>query len=49
MEQELSFDVTKDVYEKADKEDLKFKSPPGLSRETVIQISKYKGEPEWML
>ncbi len=38
-----------EIYTKADKEDLKFKSAEGLTRETVIQISKDKNEPEWML
>jgi Fe-S cluster assembly protein SufB len=32
-----------------DKEDYFFKSERGLTRDTVINISKMKGEPEWML
>jgi Fe-S cluster assembly protein SufB len=32
-----------------DKEDYFFKSERGLTRDTVIKISKMKGEPEWML
>ncbi|MEZ4505740.1 MAG: Fe-S cluster assembly protein SufB [Thermomicrobiales bacterium] len=32
-----------------DEEDYVFKSEKGLTRDTVIQISKMKGEPEWML
>ncbi|PJE81893.1 Fe-S cluster assembly protein SufB [Candidatus Pacearchaeota archaeon CG10_big_fil_rev_8_21_14_0_10_32_42] len=38
-----------EVYSKANKEDLKFKSPEGLTEETIIFISKDKNEPEWML
>ena len=32
-----------------DEEDYFFKSERGLTRDTVIEISKMKGEPEWML
>ncbi len=32
-----------------DEEDYVFKSERGLTRDTVINISKMKGEPEWML
>ncbi|HET9661132.1 MAG TPA: Fe-S cluster assembly protein SufB [Thermomicrobiales bacterium] len=32
-----------------DKEDYFFKSERGLTRDTVINISKMKGEPDWML
>jgi Fe-S cluster assembly protein SufB len=32
-----------------DEEDYVFKSERGLTRETVINISKMKGEPDWML
>ncbi|NCO17866.1 Fe-S cluster assembly protein SufB [Candidatus Pacearchaeota archaeon] len=39
----------KEIYSKSNKEDLKFKSPEGLTKELVIQISKDKKEPEWML
>lgn len=39
----------KEIYSKSNKEDLKFKSPEGLTEELVIQISKDKKEPEWML
>ena len=31
-----------------DKEELVFKSPNGLTKEIVLEISKMKGEPEWM-
>ncbi len=32
-----------------DEEDYVFKSEKGLTRDTVIEISQMKGEPEWML
>ncbi|MCA9487742.1 MAG: Fe-S cluster assembly protein SufB [Nanoarchaeota archaeon] len=38
-----------EVYTKANKEDLKFKSPEGLTEGLIVQISKDKKEPEWML
>jgi len=38
-----------EIYSKANAEDLKFKSPEGLTEEVVRQISKDKNEPEWML
>ena len=41
--------VNKEIYEKANKEDLNFKSPEGISEELIRQISKDKNEPEWML
>ena len=37
------------VFDTAAREDLKFKAEPGLSKELVLQISKDKNEPEWML
>lgn len=41
--------MTKEMFEYANREDLSFKVPPGLTKETVIAISKYKNEPDWML
>lgn len=38
-----------EMYIEANPEDLKFKSPEGLTVELVKQISKDKNEPEWML
>ncbi len=37
------------VLDSSNPEDLKFKSPFGLNEDLVRQISKDKGEPEWML
>lgn len=38
-----------EIYEKANREDLKFKSSEGISETLVKQISKDKNEPSWML
>ncbi len=37
------------LYDDANEERSKYKSKPGLTREVVIEISKQKNEPEWML
>ncbi len=37
------------LYEKADLEQNKFKSVPGLTEETVREISAQKNEPDWLL
>lgn len=42
-------EITRDIYDHANPEKLKFKSAPGLSEELVRQISKDKEEPDWML
>ena len=39
----------KEIYDKANPENLKFKSKPGISEEVVREISKMKKEPKWML
>ena len=39
----------RNVYDKANKEKIKFKAKEGLTEELVRQISKDKNEPEWML
>jgi len=41
--------ISREKYDKANPEDLKFRAPKGLSEELVRQISKDKNEPEWML
>lgn len=41
--------INRELFDKADKDSSKYKSKPGLSKELVIEISKYKEEPEWML
>ena len=42
-------DIGEYQYGFSDKEDYFFKSKRGLDRDTVLEISKMKGEPEWML
>lgn len=44
-----NFDIDREIYDISDPEKIKFKSDMGLTREIVIQISKDKNEPEWML
>lgn len=41
--------ITKDIYDKANPENLVFKAEPGISEELVRQISRDKNEPDWML
>jgi Fe-S cluster assembly protein SufB len=42
-------DIGEYQYGFSDKEDYFFKSKRGLDRETVLEISRMKNEPEWML
>jgi Fe-S cluster assembly protein SufB len=42
-------DIGEYQYGFRDEEDYVFKSKKGLNREIVEEISKMKGEPEWML
>ena len=41
--------VTRELYDKANPENLVFRSKPGINKELIEKISKDKGEPEWML
>lgn len=43
-----SFEINREVYDKFNEEKLAFKTPKGLSREVILQISKEKNEPDWM-
>jgi Fe-S cluster assembly protein SufB len=45
----MSFDITPQTFDHKNKEDFIHKADPGLNREVVEMISKYKKEPEWML
>ena len=47
MQEEIT--ITRDMFDHADKEDVSFKVPQGLTKETIIEISKFKNEPDWML
>lgn len=41
--------TSRNIYDSSNKERLIYKSDPGLKEELIIQISKDKNEPEWML
>jgi Fe-S cluster assembly protein SufB len=41
--------VAREVYDQAAKHRPKFISEPGLSTELIVEISRQKNEPEWML
>jgi len=43
------FKIDRSRYDDANKESHSFISKPGLTKELVIEISKQKDEPEWML
>ncbi len=43
------FTIDRSRYDDANPEDVKFKSPEGLSEELVREISRQKNEPQWML
>ena len=43
------FEVDRSRYDHADEEVFSYKAPEGLTEELVREISKQKGEPEWML
>ena len=42
-------DIDRGIYDIINKEDHKFTTNQGLNEEVVREISKEKGEPEWML
>ncbi len=47
MEQEFIIDRSR--YDEANEDTSVFKTPPGLTKEIVMQISRSKHEPDWML
>ena len=49
MDQSQNFEISREILDYHNEEDLKFKASSGLSEEIVRQISKDKNEPEWML
>ncbi|HTZ41952.1 MAG TPA: Fe-S cluster assembly protein SufB [Candidatus Omnitrophota bacterium] len=49
MEYAETIEISRDIFDHYNPENLKFRAKPGLSREIVEQISKDKGEPDWML
>ena len=42
-------DLNREIFDQANKSDYLKRYQKGLSKELVTQISKSKGEPEWML
>ncbi|MBI5390219.1 Fe-S cluster assembly protein SufB [Candidatus Woesearchaeota archaeon] len=44
-----TFEINRSTYDEANEEHLLYKATPGISEEIVREISKQKGEPEWML
>jgi Fe-S cluster assembly protein SufB len=52
MEQTLTradTNISRAVYDEADASRAKFRAPDGLTRELVMEISRQKNEPAWML
>tara|TARA_Y100000310_G_scaffold77162_1_gene73723 strand:- start:8025 stop:9431 length:1407 start_codon:yes stop_codon:yes gene_type:complete len=49
MNKNSQIQITRDIFDHYNPENLKFKSKPGINEEIVRQISKDKEEPEWML
>ena len=43
------FEIDRSTYDESNKENLKFRSEPGISEQLVRAISKDKQEPAWML
>lgn len=44
-----TFEVNRSTYDESNPENLTYKAPLGITEELVREISKTKGEPEWML
>lgn len=42
-------DVSRRLYDEADDSRVKYAAPKGLTRDLVVEISRTKNEPEWML
>jgi Fe-S cluster assembly protein SufB len=49
MNKDSQIQITRNTLDSFNKENLKFKSPKGLSEDVVRQISLDKNEPDWML
>lgn len=46
---EQILEINRERYDQRNEEKLVYKANPGISREIVVEISKSKNEPEWML
>lgn len=44
-----TIEINRETYDHYNKDKSTYKSAPGLTKEIVIEISKQKNEPEWML
>ncbi|MBI1970645.1 Fe-S cluster assembly protein SufB [Candidatus Woesearchaeota archaeon] len=49
MDQLQEFAIDRERYDEANEDTSQFEAPPGLAQGIVIEISKQKNEPEWML
>ena len=49
MKQEQEFVIDRSKYDDANEDTSLFKAPLGLTKELIVEISKQKNEPEWML
>jgi len=47
--QEEAIDISRETYDHHNSENLSYKAKPGINEEIVREISRDKGEPEWML
>ena len=49
MSQTLIFEINRENYDRSNPENLLYRSKPGISEDIVLEISRQKGEPGWML
>lgn len=49
MKPTTKINMSRTLYDSADPQKHRFKSKPGLNKGTVLEISKQKNEPKWML
>src|SRR3990167_8438469 len=49
MTQEQVLDINRETYDHYNEDKYIYKAEPGLTKEIVMEISKQKNEPEWML
>ncbi|MBI4016081.1 MAG: Fe-S cluster assembly protein SufB [Candidatus Aenigmarchaeota archaeon] len=45
----MEFTIDRSKYDESNEDTSAYKAPPGITKEIVLQISKQKNEPEWML
>ena len=49
MPKKTQITIDRSTFDSANKDQSKYKAKPGLSKEVVLEISRQKNEPEWML